>query len=167
MKKAIAIFLLIAGILTLTGCQPKTPKEVAKLQYTYGSFSPMPPHSRLVDLQEGKIWIFDPVEDPQTGKYAKRDESAENQGYTLLCELPPEAVAEIQTHCNLEQLLDKYKALASDGIWWRLIITYADGTEQQSSGAMHWPPEFKELSDFLYDLTEFDVLHYYKPKSLD
>lgn len=169
MKKLLFIFLLLAGFASLTACSTALPeettKEVAQLIYKSGGFNNDPRRERIIDLQNAKVWIFEPVWNKNAKKYIERDPNAENEGYTLLCELTPEDVDSLRTvciGCRFDLWEESYShAGIMDGFHWKLGVVYADGTETTFTGSNLHPRAFAALADAVNEITGADVLSYH------
>lgn len=93
----LVVFLLVSLIILLV--LPRNP--VQRMHYRIINYWGIPNSERIVDLNSGEIWIFDSSRDPETNEYLTRDKNAENQGYTLLCELTPAQIWRLQVVFHL------------------------------------------------------------------
>lgn len=168
MKKLLALFLLFICFASFTACSTALPedaeREVSQLIYKSGGFNNGPRRERIIDLQNAKVWIFDPVWNKNAQKYIKRDPNAENEGYTLLWELTPENVDSLRTvciDCQFDLWEESYDhAGIMDGFHWNLQVVYTDGTETSFRGNNLHPQAFAALADTLNEITGAETLSY-------
>lgn len=162
MKKRLFLILLVVLLLVsliILLVLPRNP--VQRMHYRIINYWGIPNRERIVDLNSGEIWIFDPSKDPETNEYLTRDKNAENQGYTLLCELTPAQIRRMQVvfHlCGVQNWKEKYSHIrAFDANSWSTSVTYADGSESVSFGLhLDRPIRHDILAWYLRQLTGID-----------
>lgn len=151
----VCLFVLTPRLLIWLGIREPLPppKEVAKIVYTtYGTFD-YKMEQTVLDLEDGKIWIYRGTRGEFTGP--QKDPVAE--GYTLACDMTPKQLQLARKtcqDCELECLQERYSNPGvMDGTHWQMVIYYVGGTEQWCIGRMAWPDRIVQLKNLAVELT--------------
>lgn len=135
-------------------------EQISRIDVYHSSFG-MTESEYRIDLDDRSLWIFIPAWDDYD-EYAPRDPDAENEGFTLMFELPAEAIETFRDQCEQFKLTrwkdEYYNDDICDGHQWGMTIQFADGSERQIHGSNEYPGTWDDMREAFEELTGKDVL---------
>lgn len=157
MKRVCLVLTSILACLCIIGCTPKNGNDneylsIAEIHYwrvVYGILTP----EYKVDIESGKLWYYT----SPTGDPVARDETLDDDGYTLVRDLTEEEISAFLYECQKSNLLSWKESYVnnnvSSGFMWHIVITFTDGTTKETGGSNKTPSKFDVFYDALHALT--------------
>jgi len=134
-------------------------EQISRIDVYHSSFG-MTEGEYRIDLDGRSFLIFRHFSDYED--FAPRDPDAENEGFTLVCELSDEAVETFRGQCEHSKLTrwkeQYYNNDICDGHQWSMVITFADGTIKEIFGSNEYPDSWDKMRIAFRELTGIDVL---------
>jgi len=158
MKRAVLFGILIVFCVSLTGCQKTYQKGIAEINFYHSTFGRRSPEFKI-DFAEKKFWKYT----REVGSsFAARDSSAENEGYTFVCDLRDDAIdaflSESAQHGFTKWKTEYVDKNIFDGHQWGATITFADSATLVIQGSNAYPSTWDNMHDAFIGLTGEDIL---------
>jgi len=133
----------------ITGKTNQEVKAIDEIHIHFGSFGRTVQEYKI-DFIEKKLWEFQNPLDFESD-YGFRDPLSENEGYTFVCDLSDEKIADFWKACmqlGLAEWEESYiEPLIMDGIQWSVTVEYSDSTVMKSYGSNKFPETWDKFYD--------------------